>query len=200
MDTRRRHGILEQDSFCLTRQLHSYLVEYFYLWRKNGKLLHQSWHIRDSCKNSPEFRLLLTEFLVLNLEKISSAKYIPVTKINYRDCRGSRLVQQHLCVPAGISKRFSAKLRAYKMWLKKNRTLSTPEIIERTIRKLRGHYGYYGVTDNSKGINAFYYEVKGILYKWLNRRGKKGCYSWEKFAKLLARYPLPLPRIMVTLF
>ena len=99
-----------------------------------------------------------------------------------------------------LSKRFSAKLRAYKMWLKKNRTLSTPEIIERTVRKLRGHYSYYGVTDNSKGINAFYYEVKGILYKWLNRRGKKGCYSWEKFAKLLARYPLPLPRIMVTLF
>ena len=99
-----------------------------------------------------------------------------------------------------ISKRLSAKLRIYKEWLKSNRTLSTPEIMKKTARKLRGHYGYYGVTDNSKGISAFYYEVKGILYKWLNRRGKKGCYNWEKFAKLLARYPLPTPRIVVNLF
>jgi len=99
-----------------------------------------------------------------------------------------------------ISKRLTAKLRAYKDWLKKNRTLTTPEILYKTVQKLRGHYSYYGVTDNIHGINAYYYEVKGILYKWLNRRGKKGCYSWEKFAKLLARYPLPSPRLQVNLF
>ena len=99
-----------------------------------------------------------------------------------------------------ISKRFSAKLKIYKEWLRSNRTLSTPEILKKTARKLRGHYGYYGVTDNSKGISAYFYEVKGILCKWLNRRGKKGCYSWEKFARLLARYPLPSPRIVVNLF
>ena len=79
-------------------------------------------------------------------------------------------------------------------------TLTTPEIIKKTASKLRGHYGYYGVTDNSKGINAYFHEVKGILYKGLSRRGKKGCYSWAKFAKLLERYPLPTPRIMVNLF
>ncbi len=99
-----------------------------------------------------------------------------------------------------ISKRLAAKLRLYKDWLKKNRTLTTPEILYKTMQKLRGHFGYYGVTDNIHGINAYYYAVKGILYKWLNRRGKQGCYSWEKFAKLLARYPLPSPRIKVSLF
>jgi RNA-directed DNA polymerase len=99
-----------------------------------------------------------------------------------------------------ISKRFTAKLKVYKAWLKKNRTLTTPEIIQKTASKLRGHYGYYGVTDNIKGICAYFYEVKGILYKWLSRRGKPGGYSWAKFAKLLERYPLPTPRIMVKLF
>jgi RNA-directed DNA polymerase len=99
-----------------------------------------------------------------------------------------------------IGKRLTAKLNAYKEWLKKNRTLPTREILRSTARKLRGHYGYYGVTDNSRGIGAYYYAVRGILHKWLNRRGKKGCCSWEKFAKLLARFPLPRPRIMVTLF
>ena len=99
-----------------------------------------------------------------------------------------------------ISKRLTAKLKVYKEWLKKNRTLPTPEIIQQTVSKLRGHYGYYGVTDNSKGICSYYYEVRGILFKWLSRRGKKGCYSWAKFYKLLERYPLPTPRIMVNLF
>ena len=99
-----------------------------------------------------------------------------------------------------ISKRLSAKLNAYKAWLQKHRTLPTPEILRTTSRKLLGHYGYYGVTDNSRGINAYYYAVRAILHKWLNRRGKRGSCSWEKFAKLLARYPLPRPRIMVTLF
>ena len=99
-----------------------------------------------------------------------------------------------------ISKRLSAKLKAYQAWLKRNRTLPTPDLLGATVRKLRGHYGYYGVTDNSQGVNAYYHEVRGILYKWLNRRGKKGCYSWEKFARLLARYPLPAPRILVNLF
>jgi group II intron reverse transcriptase/maturase len=99
-----------------------------------------------------------------------------------------------------ISKRLTAKLMAYKAWLKKNRILSTPEILKKTAMKLRGHYGYYGVTDNSKGIGAYFYEVTRILFKWLNRRGKRKCYNWEKFDQLLARYPLPTPRIMVKLF
>jgi RNA-directed DNA polymerase len=99
-----------------------------------------------------------------------------------------------------IGKRLTAKLKAYKAWLKSNRNLPTPDIIRRKVSKLRGHYGYYGVTDNSKGICAYFYQVRGLLYKWLNRRGKRKCYSWEKFAKLLARYPLPAPRIMVKLF
>ena len=99
-----------------------------------------------------------------------------------------------------IGKRLTAKLHAYKEWLKKNRTLPTREILRTTVRKLRGHYGYYGVTDNSQGIGATYYAVRGILHKWFNRRGKKGCCSWDKFAKLLARFPLPRPRVLVTLF
>jgi RNA-directed DNA polymerase len=99
-----------------------------------------------------------------------------------------------------ISKRFTAKLKIYKEWLRKSRTLTTPEILQKTASKLRGHYGYYGVTDNGGRISAYFHEVKGILYKWLGRRGKQGCYSWAKFAKLLARYPLPTPRIMVNLF
>jgi len=69
-----------------------------------------------------------------------------------------------------------------------------------TAAKLRGHYTYYGVTDNSDRIRAFAYETTRTLFKWLSRRGKRGSYNGEKFQRLLDRYPLPAPRIMVNLF
>jgi RNA-directed DNA polymerase len=97
-------------------------------------------------------------------------------------------------------KKFIAKVRAFKEWLMKSRTMKTAEIWETVKAKLRGHYGYYGVTDNSSGIAHFAYEVTRLLHKWLNRRGKRGCLSWEKFSKMLILFPLPKPRIMVSMF
>jgi RNA-directed DNA polymerase len=97
-------------------------------------------------------------------------------------------------------KKFGAKLKAFKEWLKKARNLKTREIWKTAKAKLRGHYNYYGVTDNLRGISRFGQEVKKLLFKWLNRRGKKGCLSWEKFTEMLKRFPLPKPRITVSMF
>ncbi len=99
-----------------------------------------------------------------------------------------------------VSKRLTAKLKGYKAWIRANRTLPTAQILKATAVRLRGHYAYYGVTDNSKSINSFAYLIRCTLYKWLNRRGKRGCYTWEKFGSLLKLYPLPEPRIMVNMF
>jgi RNA-directed DNA polymerase len=129
-------------------------------------------------------------------EKAKTFDFLGFTHYCSRSLNGKRFRMKRKT----ISKRLTAKLKVYKGWLKKNRTLSTPEIMQKTARKLSGHYGYYGVTDNSTGIYIFCNKVKQILYKWLNRRGKRGCYSWEKFAKLLLRYPLPTPRVKVSLF
>ena len=98
-----------------------------------------------------------------------------------------------------ISKRFTAKLKAYKEWLKANRILPTADIMLKTAEKLQGHFAYYGVTDNYRSIRNFAYLVTRTLFKWLNRRGKRGCYTWEKYLKLLKLYPLPKPRIKVNL-
>jgi len=97
-------------------------------------------------------------------------------------------------------KKFTVKLKVVKEWLKRKRTEPTPGILKSLGRKLQGHYAYYGVTDNSKGINRFGYECQKLLFKWLNRRGGKVKMNWEKFKKLLSRYPLPVPRIRVCLF
>jgi RNA-directed DNA polymerase len=143
-----------------------------------------------------EFGALAIKWAKARGQKAATFNFLGFTHYCSRSRNGKRFRMKRKT----ISKRLTAKLKAYKMWIRSNRGLSTPEIIQKTVSKLRGHYGYYGVTDNSKGISAYFYEVRGILYKWLNRKGKRGCYSWEKFAKLLARYPLPTPRIMVNLF
>jgi group II intron reverse transcriptase/maturase len=97
-------------------------------------------------------------------------------------------------------KKFIAKLRIFKEWLLKARTLKTKELWKIVRTKLRGHYNYYGVTDNYRGLLRFDQAVKKLLFKWLNRRGKRSCLNWEEFNKLLKRFPLPKPRIVVSMF
>jgi group II intron reverse transcriptase/maturase len=97
-------------------------------------------------------------------------------------------------------KKFVAKLRIFKEWLKQARTMKTKELWEIAAAKLRGHYNYYGVTDNYRGLMRFEQAVKRLLFKWLNRRGKRRCLNWEEFNEMLQRFPLPKPRIMVSMF
>ena len=98
-------------------------------------------------------------------------------------------------------KKFRVKLAAFKEWLKENRAkMTTRELWQKVCEKLRGHYGYYGVTDNSPGIGRFYNEAKKLLYKWLNRRSQRKAMTWEKFNLMDERFPLPRPRIRVNLF
>ena len=111
-----------------------------------------------------------------------------------RDGKGFRMKR------ATARKKFTAKLKIFKEWLKKARTLKTKELWEATQVKLRGHYNYYGVTDNLPGIKRFGVEVEKLLFKWLNRRGKRGCLNWQKFCEMLKRFPLPEPRIRVSMF
>ncbi len=128
-------------------------------------------------------------------EKPETFDFLGLTHFCSRTRNGRRFRMKRVTA----RKKFRAKLREFKEWLKKNRTLPTPELMKTAASKLRGHIAYYGVTDNSRGINRFAYEVRQLLFKWLNRRGKRRYMSWEKFEKLLKKYPLPVPRIMVNL-
>src|SRR5215467_12336410 len=97
-------------------------------------------------------------------------------------------------------KKFRAKLAALKEWLKRIRMKPMQWIMQRLGLKLRGHYQYYGVTDNYRGVARFYHEVRKMLYKWLNRRSQRRSYTWAAFEELLKALPLPKPRVCVHLF
>jgi hypothetical protein len=66
--------------------------------------------------------------------------------------------------------------------------------------KLRGHYGYYGVTGNLAALKPFSYEVQRRWYKWLRRRSQRTRLTWDRFRQLLQRYPLSRPFVVQSLY
>lgn len=98
-------------------------------------------------------------------------------------------------------KKYRAKLRAMKEWIKRNRTAKVEYIIKKINMKLRGHYQYYGVTDNTVEVKKFANQTKWLLYKWLNRRSQRRSYTIETFFQgVLRTFPILEPQIKVSLF
>ena len=97
-------------------------------------------------------------------------------------------------------KKYRMKLMEMNIWLKQNRHLRLKDLTNKLNTKLRGHYQYYGITDNSKSIGRFQYETIRLLFKWLNRRSQRKSYTWEKFRELLKIFPLAQPRIYCNIF
>jgi len=94
------------------------------------------------------------------------------------------------------SKKLRIALDNTHKWLKKNRHRKIKELISELNVKLRGHYNYYGITFNSKGIASYHEQVKRKLIMWLNRRGGKPVWTWARFSKLINLwYPLLNPKI-----
>ena len=61
--------------------------------------------------------------------------------------------------------------------------------------KLTGHYQFYGITCNWRSLSSFHEAAKRSWRKWLDRRSRQKDMPWERFERLLQRYPLPRPRI-----
>jgi group II intron reverse transcriptase/maturase len=94
-------------------------------------------------------------------------------------------------------KRMRRSCVAMNQWLKEIRnTQPLKEWWALLIAKMRGHYAYYGISNNSLSIKVYYYHVVRMVYRWINRRSQKTSMNWEKFEQYLKRYPLPKPRIV----
>lgn len=67
-------------------------------------------------------------------------------------------------------------------------------------RRIRGHFNYFGVNDNTRSLGILIHQVKRAWHKWLNRRSQRSRMSWERFTNLLLDYPLPRPKVYVDLW
>ena len=98
-------------------------------------------------------------------------------------------------------KKLRNKLKAMKEWIKCHNNMPLEWIFKKLNEKLRGHYQYYGVTDNIVECKRFLRLTTWFLYKYLNRRSQKRSYNHETFFKgLLRTFPLVAPRIRVSLY
>lgn len=94
-----------------------------------------------------------------------------------------------------LAKKLRAACLKIKQWIKFNRHMTRQDFFRGLIRRLRGHYNYYGVHGNHRLVNRFYRWAKACAFKWLNRRGgKRASFTWEQFSTLLRVYRVPLPR------
>ncbi len=94
------------------------------------------------------------------------------------------------------AKKFRAKAKDLNRWLKAVRNLVLTKDWWKILgAKLRGHYEYYGVSENYRSIHKFYKLALRLAKKWMNRRSQKKAMNWEKMSHYLLLYPLPKPRI-----
>ncbi len=93
-------------------------------------------------------------------------------------------------------KKLKQAVRRVYEWCRRNRHEPVKEQWRTLCRKIHGHYGYYAVTFNMGSIKGFFEQTKRSWRKWLNRRSRSKDMPWERFNRLLKRYPLPKPRIV----
>ena len=88
------------------------------------------------------------------------------------------------------SNRLTRALRRVSEWCRAHRHEPLHAQQQALARKLRGHYAFYGITGNKHALDRFRYEVRGIWFQWLRRRGRRRM-TWTAFVRVLDRFPLP---------
>jgi RNA-directed DNA polymerase len=66
----------------------------------------------------------------------------------------------------------------------------------RLCRMLKGHFAYFGISGNYRRLSSVVFGTMRFWRKWLSRRSRTSQVTWERFHRVLARYPLPAPRIV----
>ena len=91
--------------------------------------------------------------------------------------------------------RFSRTLRRLYEWCRRHRhdPLETQHLM--LVKKLRGHYEYYGVTGNFPALAKVHHVAERIWQKALARRSQRRL-TWSRMQRILERFPLPRPRIV----
>ncbi len=89
--------------------------------------------------------------------------------------------------------RFGRAVKRVYEWCRRYRDTPVAWQHQQLVRKLRGHDNYYGLPSNYDALSRFRCEVERSWRKWLDRRSYRARMTWERFKRLLERYPLPKP-------
>ena len=88
-----------------------------------------------------------------------------------------------------------ASLAKISEWFRKYSGLPKKVLFAKLNRKLLGYYNFYGIRGNYKSLSSFAYQVRKLLYKWLNRRSQRRSYNVVGFNALIKDFEIIKPRI-----
>lgn len=96
--------------------------------------------------------------------------------------------------------RLSRSIKKIGDWCRRHCHLPVREQHQTLRRKLQGHYGYFGITGNADALQRFRRAVAELWRYWLGRRRRRGYISHVRFAHLLTWLPLPVARVVHTVY
>jgi len=85
-------------------------------------------------------------------------------------------------------------------WCRRHRHLPVAVQHAALNRRLVGHFHYFGVNGNFRSLANLVAATRRVWFKWLRRRSQRSRLTWERFQRLLERFPLPQPRITVRIW
>lgn len=91
--------------------------------------------------------------------------------------------------------RLNRTLRRLREWCRWHRHDPLEAQHRMLVKKLKGHYGYYGITGNFPALAKVFYMAKRIWRRALARRSQQRL-PWSKMQRIWERFPLPSPRIV----
>ena len=128
---------------------------------------------------------------ILKKEKAATFNFLGFTHVWGKSIKGKNVVRQYTA-----KDRYAKALGALNEWCRENRHRPIGEQHAKLKLKMQGHYAYYGITSNGKRLQWYADQAARIWQKWLSRRTRNGSIHWERFSKVLQRFPLPEPRIV----
>jgi group II intron reverse transcriptase/maturase len=93
-------------------------------------------------------------------------------------------------------RRLARALKRVFGYCKVNRHSPINEQWEMLCSKVRGHFEYYGITNNSRSLEQYRQQTARIWRYWLNRRSRNKDMPWKRFKEILKQLPLPRARIV----
>lgn len=96
--------------------------------------------------------------------------------------------------------RLTRSLARIRTWCRTNRHQSLAVQAAALAQRLRGHYAYFGITGNADALGRYFREVVRIWRKWLARRSNRSGFDFRRMNAMLARFPLPRPRVVHSIY
>lgn len=97
--------------------------------------------------------------------------------------------------------RFQGKLKGLKDFLRKELTTKdTARTLRRVVRGVIGWMNYHAISDNEARVRNFLKASRWIIWRWVNRRGRKRPMNWTTFMAVLDRFNFPRKRKTISMF